>query len=685
MRQWSPFFGEIVSKNDLDFLNQGMREDIVQTHNTLTNNLGGIVNGLQVSYSPDKLSLIVNPGVFYTAGSYNIQNNFGGGERGELLEQYFVRNLPATPPIGSAPQYLLVYAKVITSNVDPNAFASNQVVTSRNLQTGENVPVREYPQVSIVVTNPGFRNSLLSIEGVPLALIQVDYVGINQISSNGSIQSVDSSVRQNYTIGKSIDIVSGQLIDNAFPNNIITSRMFLDNSISGTKFSDGAVISSKLASWDGTTAYNAISGNGVANQHLKAQVVTQDKINYVSGVSDLGIRNYVFNASFEIFSGSSNLPANWDVSTTGTTSATLLTFTSDATAPKFGNTALQMIGAFDGSNNALGVSVSQIVDMGENLLNKPISAFFWARQFSATDFTKSGSTGLRGSIEFLDDTAATTIQGPIYFGVVSGVTTTDYLQYTTTAPVIYTGTQACSKIKITIGGKFSGGYYVDGIMLTESSLIPRFDVNPSEYIASGVDLIDFAQLSGKISESQIPNSIITSSMIKSGAIGNSQLGPLSVSTSNLQNGSITSAKIGTGEVNSANIAPLSVDNARITDNAVDLSKLDLSIVNRMLPTAWCTYDYLNGGIKDSFNINSIVQRNNVGDYTFTFLTPMSNNNYCVMIGGDMSGVSNESWVGIWRVFPQYKTTTTIRISTQADAPLGSVHDRLLHFVIFGGK
>ena len=66
--------------------------------------------------------------------------------------------------------------------------------TSRNLQTGENVPTRQYPQVSIVVTNPGFASTLAAVEGVPLALIQVDFNGISRVSggtlspNSGSIQ-----------------------------------------------------------------------------------------------------------------------------------------------------------------------------------------------------------------------------------------------------------------------------------------------------------------------------------------------------------------------------------------------------------------------------------------------------------------------------------------------------------------
>jgi len=270
MRQFSPFFGQIVGRNDIDFLNAGNRNGIVQTHNTITNNVGGIVEGLDVTVpTTDPTSLVVGKGAFYTSGRFSEVNNAGGGERGDLYSQQTFRDLPRTPPVGTTPQYLLVYAKIVTSNADSNPLESSNVVTSKNLQTGENVPTREYPKATIVVTNPGFSSTLLATEGVHLALIQVDYIGIAQQSSNKTIQFINTSIANNYTIGGSLDIVTEKILDAGIPDDFLTTRMFIDNSIEGVKFKDDSVITQKISAWDGATAYNDLTGSGVANQHLK--------------------------------------------------------------------------------------------------------------------------------------------------------------------------------------------------------------------------------------------------------------------------------------------------------------------------------------------------------------------------------------------------------------------------------
>jgi len=541
MKQFRSFFGEIVGRNDLDFVNDGNREAIVQTHNDFTDNLGGITRGMEVSISVDKKSLIVNPGSFYSAGSYSYQNNAGGGERGVLLQQTFFTGLPETPSIGTTPQYLLVYAKITKSNTDPNPLVSQQAVTSRNLQTGDNVPTREYPRAAIVVTNPGFKNSLLQVDGVPLALIQVDYSGTLKVSSDASIVIVDESVRRNYVLGTSVDLVSGQLLDSAFPDDIVTGRMFQDGSITSEKFSDNAVGSQKLSVWDETTAFNDTSGSGVANQHLKDDVVTLSKINYVSGVNNLGVRNHLVNSSFEVASGTTAFPANWDITAYASSAVSLVNFGSDSLAPKYGNQSIFVQGGTDGSNNALSVQVSQIVNMNDQLKNKPISAFFWARQTKTTDFTKTGTTGLHGTIEFLDGNTTPGVLSTESFGTISGVTTSEYLQFSTTTPAIFTGSQSCTKIRLTLGGNFDGNYYVDGVMLTESELIPSFDVNPSEYIMGGT--IDFSQITGRVNSSQIASNAIDNSKIQAGAVTGIKIASQTITATNIQNGTITTAQL----------------------------------------------------------------------------------------------------------------------------------------------
>lgn len=555
MKSFKPFYGEIVGKNDLDFLNEGNREAIVQTHNTITNNSGGIVNGLTVSISPDKSTVIVGPGVFYTAGSYSPTNNSGGGERGDLFIQQSFRALPATPPIGTIPQYLLVYAKIVNSDSDPNPLNSQAVPTSKNLQTGENVPVRQYPKAIIVVTNPGFRSSLLSVQGVHLALIQVDWVGTNQVSSNNSVQTVDVSIRKNYTIGNALDVNAQEILDSGIPDSLLTNRMYSNDSITGEKFADGAVITQKIHVWDEQTAYNSLGGSGVANQHLKDDAVTSNKINYELGLNEFGNRNRIFNSSFEIFSGSSTTdPESWDLSKALGTNIYITTYATDSSSPKYGNNGLFMLGGIDGSSNALALSITQTVDFQGELKNLPISAFFWAKEISPTNFAFSGTTGLRGKIEFLDNnTVSPSVLLSQEFGLVSGVSNSDYIQYTTDSHVIYSGTTSCKRIRYTLGGNFNGSYYVDGLWLGVSNLVPGFDINPSEYIT--VDGLSSSLLIGQIQNTQIADGAITTIKIRNADGSISTDTGNGVTTAQIRDNAIVTSKIADGTVTAAKLAP----------------------------------------------------------------------------------------------------------------------------------
>jgi hypothetical protein len=206
MKQIKTFNGEIINKFDLDFLNNGMRDSFVQTHNDLTTNMGGIITGLDVTISNDLSSISISPGVFYAGGTYNSKNNIGGGERGELFVQKTFTNLPETAPVYSdVPSYLCVYIKIVSSNSDSNPLNSNVVVKSINLQTGENIAVRDYPQASIIVSNPIPYSSVANINGIPLALIQVNYSGTTKLSSDGSIHNVDSSIKRNYKLARTYE------------------------------------------------------------------------------------------------------------------------------------------------------------------------------------------------------------------------------------------------------------------------------------------------------------------------------------------------------------------------------------------------------------------------------------------------------------------------------------------------
>ncbi len=552
MDQLKPFFGQIIGRNDIDFLNESNRKIIVQTHNTITNNNGGIIEGLEVTISTtDKRSLTVSRGSFYTSGSFSDVNNQGGGERGDLLTQQTFSGLPSTPPIGTSPQYLLVYAKITDSNSNPNPLKSNVVVTSKNLQTGENVPTQQYSKAIVVVTNPGFRSTLLSVEGVLLALIQVDYIGTEQVSNNNSIQFIDTSIATNYIIGGAIDVKNQKIVDDGVPDSFLTSRMYSDNSITGPKFSDNSITTPKFSNWDGITEYNDLTGSGIANQHLKDEAVTSNKINYKFGLDGFNSRNRVLNSSFETASGTSTDPENWNVAKDLGTNVSITSFSSDPTSPKFGNNSVFYLGAVDGGDNALGVELSQIIEFdGGTLKDVPISSFFWAKEIGATDFSKTNTTGLRGKIEFLDSSEV--VRQTEIFGVVSGTNLSNYTQYSTESPVTYTGSITSNKIKLTIGGNFNGSYYVDGVWLGNTNLIPNFDINPSEYFS--IDGIDANIITGEISTSQIADNAITTKKIKNADGSLSIDSGNGIISSHIRNGAIVSSKLANGAVTSEKLA-----------------------------------------------------------------------------------------------------------------------------------
>jgi len=141
----------------------------------------------------------------------------------------------------------------------------------------------------------------------------------------------------------------------------------------------------------------------------------------------------------------------------------LQTFASDNSAPEFGDNAIQFVGSIDGgTGEAAHVDLSQIVSFEGNLKDVPISAFYWAREIGVTDFSIPATTGMQGTIEFLDTNPTPTVLQTETFGLISGVSNSDYFQYTTDAPVVYTGTVTSKSIRITIGGDFNGSYYVDG-------------------------------------------------------------------------------------------------------------------------------------------------------------------------------------------------------------------------------
>ena len=249
----------MLRKNDIDFESQAVRDINVQSHIDFSNSLGGVVNGLDVYASLDGLSINITPGVFYTSGQFNSLNGFGGGERVQIYTQQTITNLPTTAPYGLAPSYAVVYAKSLNVPYDPDPTQSQAIVTSKNLQTGLDVPVRQYTAGTVVVSSPITLDQISSINGVVLAVIQVDYVGLNQQSNNGVVQVINSSYKQPYVVGGSVDLLNQRLVSGGVPDGFITSRMLGSGSITTGKFSDGAITSSKVAVWDGSLVMVASS------------------------------------------------------------------------------------------------------------------------------------------------------------------------------------------------------------------------------------------------------------------------------------------------------------------------------------------------------------------------------------------------------------------------------------------
>ena len=639
MRDFSPFFGEIVGKNDIVFMNQGFREGIVQTNNILTNNLGGIVEGLNVTTSPDLKSILVSPGVFYTSGIYSENNNQGGGERGQLFVQKTFTSLPTTISILNQQSYLLVYAQLTTSNINPDPTKFQILETSKNLQTGENVPTREYPSVNIVVSNPVLLTSAQTIEGVPLALLQVD--------SNGVITNLDLSIRRNYTIGGVIDVVNQSILDAGVPDSFITNRMMGTNQIDGTKFLDNSIITQKIEVWDGIGDGFSTSGTGINNAQIKGGAITESLVNYSGSLVRFSNRNRMLNSSFEIGTGLDN----WiTASGTGSGGVNSTSVSSDPTCSKYGN----MVARLNGSINIVGSTqtstfqeISQVTTFEGNIANMPVSAFFWAKQpTTPTNFSISGTTGLKGTLEFL--AADSSVQQTVSFGPVSG-NTTNYILYSTSAPIIYTGNIPVVSVNYKIGGNFNNIIYVDGVFLGTTSILPEFDISPSEYTALNVSaLVDNTLPGTKILDNSMPGSKITNNSIPSaklsGGITGNQIASQTILGSNVKNG-----EIGQNQLSPSYISGL----------ISQIVSQTASTLGPQIARAWALFNAVNtSGIPNptnvisGYNVDSITSNGIFCTVNFTPGT-FTDTNYAVFITyGNDAGLG-----GI--VYPNTKTSNSI--------------------------
>lgn len=550
MKLLTTFFGQILRKGDVDFIGKGARDAIVQTNIDLTAKQGGIIDGLNVFKSIDNLSVLITPGTFYSSGEFSDTNNIGGGERAKVYTTQSFTGLPQTAPIANQPSYLLVYVKVIGVNNNPDPTKLQTTVTSKNIQTGENVATRQFPVGSIVISNPILRTELNKFNGVPLALLQVDFNGTVQVSSNGTIQSIDTSVKRDYIIGGAIDIATQKLVPESIPDGFITDRMIGDGQVSGDKFLTGSIHSDAIAPYDGS-ANIATSGDGIATDHLKTGAVTSAKLNYSGSMDGFNSRNYLLNSSFE--NDSTNI-TNW--SFTGDTGTTASVETNQAST-LFGLRSAKLVGA-----SSVGVpkslKISQKIDFGGPINGQPITAYFYARPLSDFNLTEAGTTGITGQLEFFASPGDTTPFSGTTFAAYSGTTVSEnggFIKLQTSAPIVIPTTDTkISAINFSISGIFSNTVNVDGAFLGLTAQSPKFNVALGEQVALGLNASNITV--GELDGARLADGAVVTSKIRGtggaviidGGFGirGDQIRSQTITGDNLANGTITNQQLAAG-------------------------------------------------------------------------------------------------------------------------------------------
>lgn len=547
MKLLRTFFGQILRKQDVDYQNNGDREAITRLSIDITAKQGGIISGLDVFKSIDGLSVLITPGVFYSTGDFNATNNLGGGERGQVYTTQSFTGLPSTAPIANQPSFLVVYIKIANQNSNPDPTQLQTTTTSKNIQTGENVLTRDYPAGAIAISNPVLLTEVNKFNGVPVAILQVDYIGVSQVSSNGTVQVIDTTVKRDYIIGGAVDVARQQLIASAVPNNFITTRMIGTQQITGDKFLTGTITSAAIASYDGS-ANIATTGNGIATDHLKTGAVTEDKVNYISGLNDFSQRNHVLNASFEI---SSTDLINWTtVGDTGTSAS----IESNASTTKFGIRSAKLAGG-SAAGVAKSINISQKIDFGGPVNGQSITAYFYAKPLNDFNTLISGTNGINGTLNFynnINDTNPTTTQAFVGY---TGVATGEFIQLGTSAPIVLPTTSTpISAIGIQIGGSFDNTVYIDGAYLGLTSLTPKFDVSLEEQIGADLNANNITQ--GSLDGARLADGAVVTSKIRAAdgsvlsdggfGIRGDQIRSGTIAATALQDHSITNQQLAAG-------------------------------------------------------------------------------------------------------------------------------------------
>jgi hypothetical protein len=158
----------------------------------------------------------------------------------------------------------------------------------------------------------------------------------------------------------------------------------------------------------------------------------------------------------------------------------------------------------------------------------------------------------------------------------------------------------------------------------------------------------------------------------------------------LADGSVTTAKIADLNVTTAKLADLAVTTAKLDNNSVTSAKIvDGTIAAADLNgaqsgsapifglRAWVNFNGTGTvAILGSGNVSSVTD-NNLGDYTISFVTAMSDTNYAVVASAAGSGGSDPAaWIN-----NAVYTTSSVRINTGSSATGGFADASIVNIMV----
>ncbi|WP_230685797.1 hypothetical protein, partial [Streptococcus pneumoniae] len=85
------------------------------------------------------------------------------------------------------------------------------------------------------------RGEVANIDGVPLALLQVGYSGKTLITPNATVTSIDTTIRQDYTIGNAVNVLNSSIVPDSILDKTLINRMIETGTITGSKLADNTI------------------------------------------------------------------------------------------------------------------------------------------------------------------------------------------------------------------------------------------------------------------------------------------------------------------------------------------------------------------------------------------------------------------------------------------------------------